>query len=171
MKQSFEKSLVLVLMHEGGWSNHPSDPGGATMRGVIQRVYDAYRDSKELARRSVRYLNEHELREIYRHQYWDKIHGDDLPSGLDYCAFDAAVNSGPGQAAKWLQRALGVTDDGAIGPITLAAAMQCDIRRIIIRMCAARLRMLRGLRTWSVFGNGWGRRVTNVETRSIAMIS
>ena len=170
MKRNFERSLKLVLVHEGGWSNHPADPGGATMKGVIQRVYDAYKDRRGERRRSVRSITNDELYEIYRWQYWTAVHGDELPSGLDYCVFDAAMSSGPTQAAKWLQRALGgIKVDGHIGMVTMAAAVQCDVPKTIARMCAHRLRMLQGLKTWRVFGKGWGRRVAGVETKAIAM--
>lgn len=168
MRQSFGKALSLVLEHEGGYSNHPSDPGGATMKGVIQRVYDAYRRRKGLRPRTVKKLEESELQDIYRHLYWNKIDGDELPSGLDYCVFDAAVNSGPHQSALWLQRALNdagqtIVVDGMIGPVTLAAAEKARRDAVIDSMCARRLRMLRRLRTWKVFGRGWKSRVDGVR--------
>ncbi|WP_246677573.1 glycosyl hydrolase 108 family protein [Mesorhizobium sp. B2-3-12] len=95
-----------MLAHEGGYSNHPADPGGATMKGVTQRVYDGYRKSKGLSTRSVKGIQTAELNEIYDRQYWDAVKGDLLPAGVDYVVFDGAVNSGPGRSIMWLQQAL-----------------------------------------------------------------
>lgn len=168
---NFDASLAKVLVHEGGYSNHPADPGGATMKGVIQRVYDGYRDRNGLARQSVKLLPDKELKDIYRLQYWNAIRGDELPSGIDYCVFDAAVNSGPGQAAKWLQRALGIKADGALGMVTVGAAVKADPKAVIAGTCAHRLAMLKGLRTWATFGKGWGRRVDGVQRDALAMVT
>lgn len=161
---SFAKSLSAVLVHEGGWSNHPKDPGGATMKGVIQRVYDGYRKRKGLPLRSVARIETAELREIYKAQYWDVVRGDDLPAGVDYVVFDGAVNSGPSQSAKWLQRALGtVKVDGEIGEATLAAvAAHPDHDRLIAAICDRRMAFLKALRTWGDFGRGWTSRVAGV---------
>lgn len=167
--ENFERSLKLVLQHEGKFSNDPQDPGGVTMEGIIQRVYDAYRDSKNLDRRPLRpsmygrqdWIQERD--EIYRKNYWNKVRADDLPSGIDYAVFDGAVNSGPYQASKWLQRALGVEGDGIIGPITLKAAKEADPTAIIAKLSDNRLDMLKRLRTWERFGRGWSTRVADVE--------
>ncbi|MDQ2079473.1 glycoside hydrolase family 108 protein [Xanthobacteraceae bacterium Astr-EGSB] len=166
---NFAAALKRVLAHEGGYSNHPKDPGGATMKGVIQRVYDAFRDRKGLARQSVRLISDAELKDIYRRQYWGAIRGDELPSGLDYCVFDGTVNSGPGQAAKWLQRALGVAVDGHIGDLTIERAGAADPAALINSICDQRLAFLKRLRTWSTFGPGWGKRVTDVRRAALAM--
>ena len=109
------KSLALVLAHEGGFSNHPDDPGGATMRGVTQAVYDATRQSRFQAAQSVRHITADEIASIYDQQYWDRANCDRLPHGLDYAVFDYAVNSGVSRAGKDLQRVLGVNADGVIG--------------------------------------------------------
>ncbi|WP_341989980.1 glycosyl hydrolase 108 family protein [Azorhizobium sp. AG788] len=161
---SFEAALARVLGHEGGYSNHPADPGGPTMQGVIQRVYDGYRTRHGQPLRPVRQIERGELIAIYRSQYWDAVRGDDLPAGLDYVVFDGAVNSGPGQAAKWLQRALGLPADGQVGAVTLAAAARCaDLGAMVDDICDRRLAMLKRLTTWPVFGAGWGRRVAEVR--------
>lgn len=162
--ENFPRALSLVLKHEGGWSNHPDDPGGPTMRGIIQRVYDGYRRGKGLPTRSVREISNAELEEIYRRQYWDAVRADELPEGIDYVVFDGAVNSGPAQSAKWLQRALGVQADGAIGASTIAAAKAIKGRASIIDdICDRRLAMLKALKTWPVFGRGWAARVADVR--------
>lgn len=169
---SYDEALRRVLVHEGGWSDHPADSGGATMKGVTQRVYDGWRRRTGKAVRSVRNINETELRAIYRIQYWDAIRGDELPSGVDYATFDGAVNSGPSQAVKWLQRSLGVKADGEVGNVTLAAAKaNSDHDALIGNMLDRRLAMLRGLRTWKTFGAGWTTRVKNVLAHAQAAAS
>lgn len=168
---NFAASLSLVLKHEGGWSNHPRDPGGATMKGVIQRVYDAYRKRNGLRKQSVRSISESELQDIYKAQYWHAIKGDALPRGVDYCVFDGAVNSGPSQSAKWLQRALGVNADGVIGMITLAAVDAHPDKAALVReICAKRMSFLQALRHWPVFHKGWSRRVAEVRADSLRMM-
>jgi lysozyme family protein len=159
MRANFDTALDWVLAHEGGFVNHPKDPGGATNRGVTQRVYDGYRERKGLARRSVRAIAAEEVREIYWAQYWNAVRGDDLPSGLDYAVFDYAVNSGPRRAAMDLQRELGVKVDGVIGQVTLAAISRVDVFDLIVRLCERRMRFLRALKHWKTFGRGWTRRV------------
>ncbi|MFG1409493.1 glycoside hydrolase family 108 protein [Xanthobacter sp. VTT E-85241] len=169
---SFTAALARVLVHEGGYSNHPDDPGGPTNKGVIQRVYDAYRQSKNLPKRSVKQLAEAELQEIYRRQYWDAVRADELPVGIDYVVFDGAVNSGPAQSLKWLQRALGVPADGAIGAVTLTAAAACADRATLVDgVCDRRLAMLKSLSTFKVFGVGWSRRVADVRRDGQAMLT
>lgn len=160
---NYQRSLNAVLRHEGGYANHPADPGGATMKGVTQRVYDAERKRKGQSPRSVRYITDDELQIIYRQQYWDRIKGDDLPPGVDYVVFDGAVNSGVAQSAKWLQRAVGVRDDGIIGAVSLAAvnAVQ-DHDKLIADICGRRMPFLRALKTWGTFGKGWTNRVNGV---------
>jgi lysozyme family protein len=165
---SFKAALARVLVHEGGFSDHPRDPGGATNQGITQRTYDAYRRSKKAALRSVRKMTAPERDAIYRRQYWDAIKGDKLPSGVDYVVFDGAVNSGPHQSIKWLQRALGSAYrgqiDGVIGLATFAALEATeDHDALIDRICDRRMAFLRALQTWSDFAGGWTRRVQNVR--------
>ena len=169
MKENLEAALKNVLVHEGGFVNHKADPGGATNRGVTQRVYDAYRDRQGQSRRSVRAITADEVADIYKRQYWDAIRGDDLPSGLDYAVFDYAVNSGPRRAAQDLQRELGVAVDGVIGNVTLAGVAKADVYDLIDRLCARRMRFLKGLKHWRTFGKGWTRRVTDVAEIAMAM--
>jgi lysozyme family protein len=163
--QNFAPALARALVHEGGYANHPKDPGGATMKGVTQRVYDAYRVRRGEPRRSVRLIDDAELKAIYRRQYWDVVKADSLPAGVDYAVFDGAVNSGPAQAVKWLQRALGsIKVDGVVGEATLAAVEAYpDHDRLIALMLARRLAFLEALRTWSTFGRGWSARVAQVR--------
>lgn len=143
------------------------------MRGVTQRVYDAFRINHGLKRKSVRGITNIELTEIYRSLYWDRIQGDDLPAGIDYAVFDAAVNSGAVQAAKWLQRSLGstISVDGVVGPVTIAAARSAARDRAIKSICSQRLAMLKRLKTWNVFGAGWLTRVTAVQASALEMLA
>ncbi|MDF2235377.1 glycosyl hydrolase 108 family protein [Albimonas sp. CAU 1670] len=160
MREIFPTALGNVLSHEGGYVNHPADPGGATNQGVTQRTYDGWRIANGLAPRSVRLIEADEVRAIYLAQYWAAVAGDLLPAGLDYAVFDFAVNSGPARAARFLQAELGVPQDGQVGAITLAAVRGVnDIEGLIGRLCEARLAWMHGLSTWRTFGRGWTRRV------------
>ncbi|MPZ57598.1 MAG: N-acetylmuramidase [Rhizobiales bacterium] len=161
MKVSFTKALDRVLVYEGGYSNHPRDPGGPTNKGVIQRVYDGWRKSRGEAPRSVKHITAAELRAIYKRQYWDKVQGDRLPAGVDFVVFDGAVNSGPSQATKWLQRALRMSRvDGDLGEATVAAALSAPDHDVLIAdILRRRLGMLQGLTTWPDFGKGWSSRL------------
>lgn len=169
MTASREKeSLARVLVHEGGYVNHPSDPGGPTNKGVTQRVYDAYRKGRKLSPRSVKNITMDEVADIYDRQYWDAVKGDQLPAGVDYVVFDGAVNSGPGQSIKWLQRALRPVytgrDDGVMGFGTLTALKAINNNDALIdRICSQRMAYLKALRTWRVFGKGWSDRVADVR--------
>ena len=107
MKENFSRSYAAALKEEGGFSNHPKDPGGATMRGVTQRVYDAYRINKGEYKQSVGRISDFEVRDIFKRQYWDAVKADELPAGVDYAVFDFAINSGPSRAVKELQRIVG----------------------------------------------------------------
>ncbi|MBX5206678.1 glycoside hydrolase family 108 protein [Rhizobium sp. NZLR11] len=160
----FERALARVLTHEGGYVNDPRDPGGATNRGITQRVYDAYRDRLGLQRVPVRNISSSEVEGIYRSNYWDLAKCDMLPAGVSYVVFDGAVNSGVAQSVKWLQRALGVTPDGVIGNATLAAVQNYgNLDRLVDAICDRRLAFLKALKTWKAFGKGWASRVAAVR--------
>lgn len=169
MKENFASSLAAVLVHEGGFVDDRFDPGGATNRGVTQAVYDNWRSSQELPHRSVRAIGDGELSAIYRKLFWDAVSADSLPAGVDYSVFDFAVNSGPSRAARYLQRAVGVTDDGKIGPLTLAAAKAMPAGELIERLSEMRLAFLQQLSTFPRFGGGWTARVASVEAKSKEM--
>lgn len=154
---------------EGGFVNDPRDPGGATKYGITIRTLSAWR-KMPCTVEDVGRLTWTDAREIVKTLYWDTVHGDDLPSGLDYCVADASVNSGPVQAIKWLQRSLGIAADGLFGPVTAEAVRTIrDVKGAIDRYDAARLGFLRHLRTWPVFGRGWFARVNFVTQRAKGM--
>ena len=159
---SYKPSLSMVLAHEGGFVDHPKDPGGPTNQGITQRVYDAYRKVKGLALQSVKLITSIEVADIYQRQYWKLVRGDSLPAGLDYAVFDFAVNSGVSRAVRYLQRLVGVNDDAVIGDGTLGAtyeAAKANEEMLIINYCANRLQFLKSLATFPTFGKGWTRRV------------
>jgi lysozyme family protein len=168
MRENFRPSLKHVLVHEGGWADHPKDPGGATMKGVTLAVYQRFFGAAK-TKNDLRNISDAELEQIYRSGYWDKCQCDRLPAGVDYAVFDAAVNSGPGRGAQWLQAAVGATPDGSIGPKTLELVSAKEPVQIIQTMCSRRLAFLQGLSTWSTFGRGWQSRVEGVRTTAIAM--
>jgi lysozyme family protein len=171
MKVNFTNALELTLKYEGGWVDHPEDPGGPTMRGVTQRVYDRWRTKKGLATRSVRSIDENELQAIYKIQYWDLIHGDKLPSGIDAAVFDFAVNSGATRATQELQRVLKLRTDGNMGAVTIEACNQADTENLIVSYCDARLAFVKKLSTFGTFGRGWKRRITAVREACLDMVS
>jgi len=168
MKANFDFCLKEVLKHEGGWADHPSDPGGATMRGITIGTYRQWK-GKAVTKADLRAITDAEIAAIYKRNYWDKVRGDDLPSGLDFVAFDAAVNSGPSRGAKWLQGALGVSADGKIGDATLRAASEAYGPAVIERAIGFRLAFLKRLKTWGTFGKGWARRVEDVRQDALAL--
>jgi lysozyme family protein len=162
--KEFARSLAKVLKSEGGYSNHPADPGGATMKGVTQRVYDAYRERQGKQKRSVRYIDQSELEDIYRSSYWNTARLDKFPAGVSYVVFDGNVNSGVKQSVLWLQRALGVNADGIVGPATIAAANNHPNHdQLIADILAHRLAFMKKLKTWPTFGRGWAYRIADVK--------
>lgn len=163
MKDNFESALKAVLHHEGGFSNHVADPGGMTNLGVTRKVWEEW-VGHEVDEAAMRALTPEAVGPMYRKKYWDKIKGDELPDGVDYAVFDAAVNSGPGRAAKWLQACVGVEPDGGIGPKTLAAVTSFDAADLVDDYSQRRLSFLMELPLWGTFGKGWGRRVTEVAS-------
>lgn len=167
----FAICLPLILKHEGGYVNHPKDPGGATNKGVIQSTYDSWRDRQGQPRQSVRSIADAEVAAIYRRDYWDAVKGDDLPAGVDYAVFDFAVNSGINRASRYLQEVARVAADGSIGPATLAAVKALPASTIINGLCDARMAFLRRLSTFPTFGKGWTRRVDEVRATALGHAS
>ncbi len=165
---SCDEALARLLAHEGGYGNHPSDPGGPTNFGITIDDYRRYVKPHATAA-DVRAMTIGEAKAIYRDKYWNAMRCDELPPGVDYCVFDYGVNSGIGRAAKVLQRLVGTVVDGEVGPVTVAAARSADAEKLINRICDERLTFLRGLSTWGVFGHGWGRRVREVRATALAM--
>lgn len=151
---NFEKAFEKLLGHEGGFVDHPRDPGGATRYGITQRVARAHGYQGDM-----RELPVAEAKRIARVAYWDAVRADEVPDAVRYDLFDAAYHSGPEQATKWLQRAAGADDDGKLGPKTLLAVRVADPQLLAKRFNGHRLRFLTDLKTWDAFGKGWARRV------------
>lgn len=168
MNRNFERALALVLKHEGGFVNHPRDPGGATNKGVTLATFRRYVKPKGTVT-DLKALTNEQAGVVYRRQYWDAVLGAELPSGVDYAVFDFAVNSGPSRAAKYLQRAVGAKADGRIGPATLAAVRNVPADDLINRLCDSRLAFLKRLRTWPTFGRGWSNRIRGVRKHALEM--
>jgi lysozyme family protein len=154
---NFDAAFDLLLGHEGEYSDHSADPGGKTRFGVTEAV------AREVGYRGdMRDLPLDLAKRIYKDRYWDAVKAEQLPPALRYATFDGAVNSGPGQSIKWLQRALGVKDDGAIGPQTIAAANAGNPDALRMRMLSQRLKFMAGLSNWPAFSRGWAIRIASL---------
>lgn len=169
MQSNFNTALQHVLKHEGGFVNHPKDPGGMTNLGVTARTWEDWIGHKP-SEKEMRELTSSKVAPLYKRKFWDAIKGDDLPSGVDYCVFDCAVNSGPGRAAKILQEVVGVKPDGGIGPITLAAVKAVDPVVLISKYADKRLEFWQSLPTFDTFGKGWTRRGNEVKEAALKMV-
>lgn len=167
-RSTYDMALARVLRHEGGYTNHPSDPGGPTNFGITIHDYRRYIDRSGKAA-DVRNMKLADAAKIYRARYWDALRCDDLPAGLDYAVFDYGVNSGIGRAARVMRRLMGLSAGDAMNDATLAAIGKASPQTIIARLCDERLAFLRTLKTWPVFGAGWGRRVAEVRRDATAM--
>ena len=170
MNANFDVCLKHLLMHEGGFVNHPSDPGGMTNLGVTARVWEEW-VGHPVDEKQMRALTPALVAPLYRKKYWDACRANELVSGLDYAVFDVAVNSGVGRAIKLLQSSVGATPDGGYGSITAALVKkaEADPVRLIELYCAKRLEFLESLKTFIVFGKGWSRRVAEVKADALAM--
>jgi lysozyme family protein len=168
MNANFPKALAAVLVHEGGYVNNPKDPGGMTNLGCTKTVWEEH-CGHPVDEKAMRALTPADVGPLYKNKYWDKVKGDDLPAGVDYVVFDAAINSGPGRAAKWLQACVNVYADGIIGDKTIQAVLNKDAKELINDYCAYRLAYLKMLQTWNTFGKGWERRVKEVNATALSM--
>ena len=166
MKRNFDHCLEMLLKHEGGFVNHPKDPGGATNLGVTLATYEQW-VGRDVTIDEMKTLTVADVAPIYKERYWDAVRGDDLPSGVDWAVFDWAVNSGPRRAAKALQKAVAATQDGAIGPMTLRAVANHDASDLIHSIHDQRQKFYESLGTFDTFGRGWTRR--NKETLEAAL--
>ena len=167
--QNFSACVKRLLAHEGGYGNHPSDPGGPTNFGITIHDYRKHVSPNGTAT-DLRAMPVDVAKTIYRTKYWDALRCDELASGLDYAAFDYGVNSGTARAAKVLQRIVGrASVHDRIDAETLALLRARDPKALIAAVCDERAAFLRRLKTWPVFGVGWGRRVADVRAVSLAM--
>lgn len=172
MKDNFDKALSAVLRHEKGFVNHPRDPGGMTNLGCTKRVWEGW-VGRPVTEQEMRDLKPEDVTPLYKAKYWDTIKADVLPAGVDYVMFDCAINSGPKQAVILAQRVASVTQDGLIGPKTLAAidayCAKHGVDAFIAAYTEAREAFLRSLPTFDAFGRGWTRRVDEVEKYALTL--
>ncbi len=165
MKHNWDEALKHILKYEGGYVNHKDDPGGRTNLGVTQRVWEEW-TGKPATEEDMRGLTVAMVSPLYKKRYWDAVRGDDLPSGVDLCVFDCAVNAGVGRASKFLQQAVGVLADGQIGPMTVAATTAKPAEEVIDAFCNLREAHYKSLSTFATFGKGWMNRLGAVEAES-----
>ena len=168
MQDNFDRCFKEVLKHEGGYVDHPADPGGRTNLGVTQKAWEEWVRCT-VTEGEMRALTPEMVKPFYKKRYWDACKCDNLHAGVDYVVFDVAVNSGPGRAAKFLQEAVGVTADGSVGPRTLAAADGFGANLTINKMCDRRESFYRSLPTFPTFGKGWLRRCEEVQKKALEM--
>jgi len=165
----YPEAISRVLKSEGGYVNHPSDPGGPTNFGITIADYRRYIKADAMAG-DVRAMKVEEAKAIYREKYWGAMRCDELPAGVDYCVFDYAVNSGTGRVPKVLQRVLGIAVSGHMDDATVVAARKRAARTLVQSICDERLRFLQGLKTWPVFGKVWSKRVSQVRLGALALV-
>lgn len=153
---TFDVAFERLIGHEGGYVNHPDDPGGETNWGITKRTALEAGYTGEM-----RDLTRDQAKEIYRVAYWDRARCDEYDGAIAFQLFDAAVNHGIGNAIRFLQRAVRVADDGVMGPITMAAIESTSVTDVLMRFNAARLRFYTNLSKWPSFGKGWARRTAD----------
>ena len=173
-KENWGRSLSAVLANEGGYSADPRDPGnwtgGKRGAGVLKGTKKGI-SAKTYPHLDIKALNDNQIAEIYAANYWRPIRGDDLPGGVDFSVFDYGVQSGPSRSAKDLQRVLGVSVDGRIGPVTVLAAKRAAPRPTIKAHCSRRLSFVKSLNIWNTFARGLGNRVAKAEAMALSMVS
>jgi lysozyme family protein len=168
MKKNFDHCLEMLLKHEGGFVNHPKDPGGMTNLGVTRATYEQYL-GRHVTEEEMRALTPELVGPLYKANYWDKARCDDLPSGVDWFVFDWGVNSGMSRPVKALQRVVGVAADGGVGPYTLRAIGSHESKLLVEKMYEARQHFYESLSTFETFGKGWTRRNKETLEKSLQM--
>ena len=166
MQGNFNHCLDLVLKSEGGWVNHPSDPGGETNLGVTKRVWEEWVGHPV---ESMKNLTKDQVAPLYEQKYWRPCYGEVLPRGLDFLVFSMGVNAGTGRSVKLLQQSLGCVADGVIGPATRELISSSDVSKLIAKFSQARREFYKTLKTFPVFGKGWLSRVDKEEKEALDM--
>jgi lysozyme family protein len=168
MRANWDQAFRQVIVYEGGYVNHPKDPGGPTNLGITQATLSRYL-GRNATIKDVRALTKAAVQPIYKKFFWDVLRCDELPGGVDLAVYDFGVNSGTARAARYLQSVVGVAQDGQIGPSTIAACNKYSAEEIVKRLVAKRRGFLMGLTLWRTFGKGWNRRLVSVQTTALAM--
>jgi lysozyme family protein len=166
MTGNFQACLDLVLKAEGGWVNHPSDPGGETNLGVTKRVWEEYVGHPV---ESLKKLTKEDVAPLYEQKYWRPCYGEVLPRGLDFVVFSMGVNAGPGRSIKLLQSAIGCVPDGVIGPTTRGLISDSNSATLIAKFSETRREYYRSLKTFPIFGKGWVARCDREEQEALNM--
>lgn len=149
MQANFSAALAVTLAFEGGWSDNPKDPGGATMKGITLATYRRFYSNA--SKTQLRNISAENVARIYRQDYWQAVNGDGLAAGVDLATFDAGVMSGPARAKIWLMASIGGPD-----------------HETVKRLCAKRLGFVQALKTWVTFGRGWATRIAGIEAKGVA---
>ena len=174
MQNNFETAFAKVIQSEGGYVNDPHDAGGETNLGVTKTSWASYL-GRAIENGEIKTLTVDLVKPFYKKMYWDKMHCDELPKGLDYVAFDFAVNAGVGQASKFIQRCVGAKDDGSIGPTTLSAIAKSDVKKLLFGFTNQKVLFYQGLveknSTQEKFLKGWLARATEVENKAMTMLA
>lgn len=165
----FKECLDLVLKSEGGFVNHPSDPGGMTNLGVTKRVWQEY-TGHEADEKEMRSLTPEKVAPLYEQRYWRPTYCEVLPRGLSFLIFSMGINAGTGRSVKLLQSCIGCVADGVIGPKTMELIKSADVTDLIKRFSEARRNYYKSLKTFDVFGKGWLARVDREEAEALNMI-
>jgi lysozyme family protein len=168
MISNWDQSFELVIKSEGGFTDNPKDPGnhlpdgreGCTMLGCTQTNWEKY-IGHQVTKEDMKLLKKEDVKPLYKKDYWDAVRADDLPVGMDYAAFDFAINAGPAASRKMIQRAIGVTADGVFGPATMKAINEAD--NFIEKFSQAKTNFYKSLKTFDTFGVGWLKRVAEVQ--------
>ena len=177
MLSNWDKSFDMVIAHEGGFTNDERDPGnklpdgrkGSTMLGCTQANWEKY-IGHQVTQDDMKALKKEDVKPLYKRDYWDAVKGDNLPAGVDYAVFDFAINAGSSAARKMIQKALGVTADGAIGPATMKAIQEADALELLEKFSHSKEAFYKSLPTFGTYGKGWLKRVADVQTSASTMI-
>jgi lysozyme family protein len=178
MLNNWDKSFDMVIAHEGGFTNDERDPGnklpngrkGSTMLGCTQANWEKY-IGHEVTQDDMKALKKEDVKPLYKRDYWDAVRGDDLPAGVDYAVFDFAINAGPAAARRMIQKALGVTADGSIGPATMKAIQEAEGKDLLDKFSHSKEAFYKSLPTFQTYGKGWLKRVADVQTSASTMLA
>lgn len=165
----FKECLDLVLKSEGGYVNHPSDPGGRTNLGVTQKVWEDFL-GHPVSEADMRSLTPEKVAPLYEQKYWRPCYGEVLPRGLNFLVFSMGINAGTGRSVKLFQQSLGCVADGIIGPKTRELIRASDVSKLIAKFSETRREYYRSLKLFPTFGKGWLNRVDHEEAQALQMV-
>jgi lysozyme family protein len=177
MRSNYDKCFELVIKSEGGFTNDQRDKGnhlpdgreGCTMLGCTQANWENY-IGKKVTQEEMKQLRPDDVKPLYKRDYFDAVKGDELPIGVDYAAFDFAINAGPNASRKLIQTALGVTADGVFGPATLNAIQKVDGEELLKKFTEAKIKFYQNLSNFNVYGVGWLKRCGDVQLIALKML-